>query len=146
MQTAEKIATPYCIKVDPFMIDKIWSKCKPFLENPEIGDVEYTSTEEMKELCKSEEYQLWILMEDEKLTGCFLTNIGEVASGVKMVNLFCLSGGGLKVWIDELDEKVTKFARQNGCIGYSCVARTGFSKFVPELKKLGDFFFRDARQ
>lgn len=134
----------YCIKVEPFMVIEMWDKCLPFLENPEIGQIEYTSPEELKRNCLDETYQLWILMEGDKLTGCFLTNIGVVSDEINIVNIFNLSGSGVRVWIKELDEKIVKFCQENGCKFYSYIGREGFAKLVPELKQTGVHYLREV--
>lgn len=136
----------YCIRVEPFLLDSLWEKCLPFLENPEIGEIEYTPLDEVYELCKTEDYQLWILMNGDELTGCFMTNIFQVTAGTNVLNIFYLSGHGVKVWIDELDKKVSEFAIENGCSFYSCIARKGFSKLVSGLEEAGVQYVKDLRR
>lgn len=137
--------TPYCIMIEPFMVDELWPKCVPFFEDPEIGDIEFSSIEECYENCRRGIYQLWILMEDDELTGCFMTNIGMASDTVKVVNIFYLSGDGVKTWIAELDKKICEFCVQNDCSFYMCSARKGFSRLVPQLKESGVLYVRDAR-
>lgn len=127
------------------MVDDMWPKCLPFLENPEIGDTEYDSLNDIKDFCKQEYYQLWILMENDNLSGCFLTNIGEASKNTKVVNIFYLCGEGVKIWISELDKKIVEFAKENGCRFYSCAARRGFSRLVPELKETGTLYVREIK-
>lgn len=134
----------YCIRVEPFMVSELWSKCLPFLENPEIGSLEYSSIEELKKCCLDETYQLWILMERDKLSGCFLTNIGVISDNINIVNIFNLSGSGIRFWIKELDQKISEFCKENNCKFYSYIGRDGFSRFVPELNKVGTYYLREV--
>lgn len=136
------MAESYCIRVEDFLIDDVWERCIPFLENPEIGEIEFTSLDSVKAEVIEGNYQLWILMQDDALSGCFLTNISEVANGIKIVNIFYLSGQGVKIWIQELDDKIVEFCKENGCKFYSCTARRGFSKLVPKLEEAGTLYVR----
>lgn len=125
------------------MIDELWPKCLPFLENPDIGDIEFVSLEDLKQECKELKAQLWILMEDDELKGCFLTNIGYLSDKVKVVNIFHLCGDGVKVWVDHMDRTMIDYARQNGCSYYLTTARKGFSRLVPALKESGVLYARE---
>lgn len=134
----------YCIRVEPFMINDLWDKCLPFLENPDIGDIEYSSTEQIKEDCFSGDTQLWILMKGDELVGCFLTNIGVASDTVNIVNIFNLSGTSIESWIKELDRKIVEFCQENSCKYYSYVGRPGFKRYVPELISPGVFYLREV--
>lgn len=134
----------YCIRVEPFMIESLWSRCLPFLENPEIGDIEYCSMQEIKHDCLNQSSQLWILMKGDELVGCFLTNIGVASDSVNIVNIFNLSGTSIESWIGELDRKIVEFCQQNNCKFYSYVGRPGFKKFVPQLTSPGVFYLREV--
>lgn len=144
MALAQKtLENAYCIRVDPFMIDGIWDRCLPFLQNPDIGDIEFLSSEESKKSCIDGEAQLWILMQEDELVGCFLTNIGVVSEGTNIVNIFNLSGTGIESWIKELDRKIVEFCKENNCKYYSYVGRPGFKRYVPELNSPGVFYLRE---
>lgn len=139
----EQQKTPYCIRVEPFMVNDMWPKCLHFLENPDIGDIEFTSLDDLKEECKELKAQLWILMEDDELKGCFLTNIGYLSDKVKVVNIFHLCGDGVKVWVDHMDKTMVDYAKENGCKFYLTTARRGFSRLVPALKESGVLYARE---
>jgi hypothetical protein len=134
----------YCIRVEIFMIEDLWEKCIPFLANPEIGEIEYSSMEELKRDCLENITQLWILMKGDELVGCFLTNVGVASDTVNVVNIFNLSGTDIESWIKELDTKMVEFCQQNSCKYYSYVGRPGFKKFVPELTSPGIFYLREV--
>lgn len=142
MQALEKQAESYCIMVEPFMIDDMWPKCISFLENPEIGGEELASLEEAKSLCKQGFYQLWILMIDDALQGCFFTNYGEASPGKNIINVFWLCGEAAKTWVKEMDHKMCEWARANNCEHYVTTARRGFARLVPELKDSGTIYVR----
>lgn len=136
----------YCIMVEQFLIDELWSKCEKFLNNPEIGEIEFADLDDLKQECKDGICQLWILMQDDELTGCFITSIGEASANVKVLTLTHLSGEGVKVWIKELDDKVSQFAKINGCKYVSITARRGFARLIPELKEAGTLYVKDLRR
>ena len=142
MQTASTAPEIHCIMVEPFMVDAMWEKCLPFIENPELGDIEYMSPGELKQECLAGYAQLWILMLGDDLVGCFCTNFGEASSTVKVCNIFNLAGSGAKLWSKALDEKIAGFAQSHGCSAYMCVTRKGFARLVPELKEAGALFVR----
>lgn len=135
----------YCIMVEPNMIEAVWDKCVPFLSNPDIGDVEFSSVEQTKESCSKGTDQLWMLMTGDELVGCFNTNFGPVSPGISLVNIYNLSGMDIKSWIDILDHKISKFAKDNGCAFYMYIGRRGFSKLVPGLKEVGSAYIKDLR-
>lgn len=143
MQIIEDSGDIYCIMVEPFLVKDLWDKCLPFLENPEIGEIEFGNIDDLKQECIEGYAQLWILMRGDDLCGCFCTNFGEVDSGTNVVNIFRLSGEGAKVWIKELDKKISEFAIANNCKFYLCTARKGFARYVPELKEAGTLFVKD---
>lgn len=144
MEALKKYIQPYCIRVEPFMVPSMWSKCLPFLENPDIGDIEYSSLDEVKKDCLEGTTQLWILMKEDDLVGCFLTNVGVASDSVNIVNIFNLSGKDIEVWIKELDDRIVQFCKENNCKYYSYVGRPGFKKYVPELKSPGVFYLREV--
>lgn len=144
MQILEKQSESYCIMVEPFMIEDMWPKCIHFLENPDIGGEELASLDEAKELCRQGLYQLWILMEEDELKGCFFTNFGEASPGKNIINIFWLCGDGVKTWVHAMDQKMCEWARANGCKHYVCTARKGFARLVPELKDSGTIYVREV--
>ena len=139
--TTEK--TPYCIIVQPFMIDEMWDKCLPFLENPDIDELEFDDLDELREQCKRTESQLWIIMLDDDLKGCFITTLGEHSSGIKVINMSYFSGEGIRLWADTVDKAMIEFGIKNNCRYYSFIGRRGFSKMVPALKESGVLYLRD---
>lgn len=132
-----------CLRVEPYLVDGIWEKCSKFLENPDIGDIEFNTPEELKEECIKGYAQLWMIAKGEEVIGAFCTNFGEAASNVNVCNIYYLSGEGAKVWSKIIDKKVSDFAKENGCSYYMCVARKGFARLVPQLKEAGTLFVRD---
>jgi hypothetical protein len=132
-----------CLRVEPYLVDGMWGKCSKFLENPDIGDIEFSTTEELKEECKNGHAQLWAIAKGEEVIGAFCTNFGEATSSVNVCNIYYLSGEGAKVWSKIIDKKVSDFAKENNCSYYMCVARKGFARLVPQLKEAGTLFVRD---
>jgi len=137
----EKLPEIDCIMVEDFMIDAIWPKVLPFLNKNPQNDFDLYDIAEVKTQCKDNLWQLWLLMQDEKIVGCFCTNVGE-DSTKRIVNVFNLIGENSRLWVKALDSKICEFARLNGCSHYFAAARDGFRRFVPELKEVGKMYIR----
>lgn len=130
-----------CIMVDDFMVDAIWPKVEPIFKKYPPNDFDVYELDEVHEKCSEGLWQLWLLMKDEMIVGCFCTNIGQDVNN-KIVNVFNLVGSDSRHWVKKIDEKICDFVRLNGCKHYFAAARDGFRRYVPELKEVGKMYIR----
>jgi len=104
-------------------IDFVWKDCKPFLEKAlddtyNIDDV-YTNLQ--KDL-----FQLWISWQG----GVECAVVTEMAQypQKKILRYFLAGGKNLGQWLTEIQERIEKFAKRNGCDAVEVAGRKGWIK------------------
>jgi hypothetical protein len=130
-----------CIQIESFMVDALWNKVEPFLKLSPSNGFDVYSLETVRENCKQDIWQLWMIVFDEEIIGCFCTNITDEFD-YRIVNCFNLVGKDGRTWAKALDKKICQFAINNGCIGYAAFLRDGVKRIIPELKEVGKMYIR----
>lgn len=108
---------------------RVWKKAKPALDSAITGRGEVHSIEFFYQPLLQGQFQLWVANEDK---GYVLTSIEQGAKKSRLdINL--LGGEDLPSWVDQMNEKLTDFAKEHGCVAIQAITRPGFSKFVPDF-------------
>jgi len=136
--------SPDCIMIPLDMIDIVWDKCAPFLQKAFISPIAVYDLGDIYTNCLKGNWQLWMLLIDEQLVGCFITVL-MIESRAKILNILNLGAEGMKYWKDSIQHKITAFAKKHDCISIQAVARKGFSRIVPEIVEIGTIYALDLR-
>lgn len=81
-------------------------------------------------------FQLWAIVQDERVVGCFLTSVDEDA-----VVVFGLGGDGLPDWIEQIDFVGEQWARENGVPKIRFAGRKAYQRVLPKYEvvdRIGD--------
>ena len=98
----------------------------------DYGYGEY-STEDIRELCKQQQMQLWLFGDEKELKGCFVTQILNYPQ--KSVLLVLLLGGNdLKEHIGDIYELLNRFGKDKGCEVISIFGRKGWGNYLKDFK------------
>ena len=113
-------------------VDKWWSHVESYVAKAlKYGVGEYT-TDDIKQACKEAKMQLWVYA-DEKNRGVFITQILNYPQ-LNILLVLLLSGDNFKEWRDEVDELLTRYAKEKDCKFVELYGRKGWGKaFLSEI-------------
>ena len=80
---------------------------------------------------------LWLAMDRAEVIG-FTTSSVVQYDDVKLLQVRLLAGDRFDEWIDDMHERLERFARDNGCDGMELIGRRGW------VRKLARFGWREA--
>lgn len=75
--------------------------------------------------------KLWTISVNGKTCAAFVTRVCRDDSGKRYVGMSNLGGFGARLWIAELIEALTTFARENGCASVRCYGRKAWTRIFP---------------
>ena len=93
---------------------------------------EYTS-EDIKELCKKQEMQLWVYGSPEELKGCFVTQILNYPQ-MKILLVLLLAGKDFKKHLEEVYELLNRFGKDKDCKFMEIFGRKGWGSYLKDLE------------
>ena len=100
----------------------IWSQVSPLLEK--ALDETYTIKDILYGL-SNERMQLFISWNDNKIESAVVTEIAQYPRA-KILRYFLAGGTNLDNWLERIQEKIEKFAKQNECTHLEVAGRKGW--------------------
>ena len=85
------------------------------------------SPEDILELIKSKDVQVWAAYKEANMIAVFLTRIA-IYPRRKVLELFLASGGGLPSWVNGVYDVMVAFGKSNGCDGMRAYGRQGWER------------------
>jgi hypothetical protein len=114
-------------------IDTCWKKIEHFIKKA----AEYTygrySAENLYDMVKEGEHQLWVAYDGSDFKSAVLTNVMNYPQCKVLCMGFC-GGEELDEWIDPMLSLLKRYAKDMGCDSIEAFGRPGWSKI---LKKFG---------
>ena len=108
-------------------VDTCWNKITDFIEKA----AEYTygrySADNLYDMVKEGEHQLWVAYEDSEFKGTVLTNVMNYPKRKVLCMGFC-GGEKLEEWKDPMLELLRRFAKDMGCDSIEAFGRPGWAK------------------
>jgi hypothetical protein len=78
--------------------------------------------------------QLWLLVDNEEITGAGITAIYTIAAGAKMCKIeHFAADGGISKWL-HLRSEIERYARAEGCDRVMIDARLGWQKYLHDYE------------
>ena len=112
-------------------VDKWWEHTSSYIEDAlQYGVGEYT-TEDIKKRIKAKEMQLWIKWEGG-VKGVFVTQIMNYPQ-MKILLVLVLGGKNFKLWRDEVDELLQRYAKANDCKHIEFYGRKGWGSYLKDI-------------
>ena len=112
-------------------VDTCWNKIEPFIEKA----AEYTygrySIDNLHDMVKEGEHQLWVAYDNGKFKGTVLTNIMNYPQRKVLCMGFC-GGEDLKEWKDPMLSLLKRFAKDMGCDSIEAFGRLGWAKIFKD--------------
>jgi hypothetical protein len=103
-------------------VEFIWSQVAPLLEK--ALDETYTIKDILYGL-SNERMQLFISWNDNKTESAVVTEIAQYPKA-KILRYFLAGGTNLDNWLERIQEKIEKFAKQNECTHLEVAGRKGW--------------------
>jgi len=108
-------------------LDAYWGKLLPFIEKA----AEYTygrySVDNLYDMVKEGDHQLWVAFEGAEFKGTVLTNIMTYPKRRVLCMGFC-GGEELSVWKEPMLALLRRFAKDMGCDAIEAFGRPGWAK------------------
>ena len=117
-----------------------WPTCREILKDAFRQKLHIHAVDDYLPLLITSECQLWVAL-DKEIIGAVVTSIDE-GSNARVCNILSLAGKDLESWLYLLDEKLTEFAKLNGCAALEYVGRGGFAKLLPSYQEDGRVFIK----
>jgi len=112
-------------------VDTCWSKIESFVDKA----AEYTygrySADNLYDMVKDGEHQLWVAYEGKDFKGTVLTNVMNYPKRKVLCMGFC-GGEELEVWKDPMLSLLKRFAKDMGCDSIEAFGRPGWAKIFKD--------------
>lgn len=112
-------------------VAKAWLLSEPFIAKAvKLVADRYTTLDLWEAMCR-DEYQLWVMFDNDHLVGAFLTQIMDHPQA-RGINIPFLGAEEHRVneWIDQILEAVEDYGRLNNCTLMEFFGREGWNKFL----------------
>ena len=92
-------------------VEQAWEYVEGYIDDAlKHGIGEYTTTD-IKDLCQTQQMQLWVKYENDTVRGAFVTQILNYPQ-MKILLVLLLGGNDFIEWRDEVDEVLLKFGKE----------------------------------
>jgi hypothetical protein len=108
-------------------IDTCWDKIEPFMIKAAESTYGRYSADNLYDMVKDGEHQLWVAYDDQTFKGSVLTNIMNYPQRKILCMGFC-GGIDFKEWKTPIIDLLKKFAKDTGCDSIEAFGRPGWSK------------------
>lgn len=109
-------------------LDKWWDLAVPHLEAALARGLGEYAIEDIKEMCKEKQAQLW-LFGDEELKGAFVTKVNNYPQ-LKVLLVLLMGGTDYRKFEEEIDELLNGFGKDKGCRYIEFFGRKGWGNFL----------------
>ena len=114
-------------------INNWWSVAEPYITDAlKYGIGEY-KPEDIKELCKQQQMQLWLFGDNKEIKGCFVTQILNYPQ-LKVLLVLLLGGKNFKEYKGEVDETLLRFGKEHDCKYVEFFGRKGWGNYLKDLE------------
>lgn len=117
--------------LDPVKRDdlfNIWNQVVPYLEKALQFSDEKFKIDDILRGCMKQDMMLWVVYNDDKLSGCFVTELFDYPQD-RRLNILLLSGDGFDDIVEHL-EKFKEWASANGANAIEMYGRPGWKKVL----------------
>ena len=114
-------------------VDKWWSRVDGYITQAlSYGLGEYSS-EDIKELCKNQQAQLWLFGDEKELQGAIVTQIHKYPQFPVLLVLL-LGGKNLDKHIEEIVDVLSRFSKDKDCKHMEVFGRKGWGNYLKDFK------------
>jgi hypothetical protein len=112
-------------------ITKAWLLAEPYLRKAVDLVANRVDTTHIFEGLMKNDYQLWVIFDEDKILGAFVTHIVDHPKA-RGINVPYLGGDEHRIteWFDQAVANVEDFARINGCTVMEFIGREGWVKYL----------------
>jgi hypothetical protein len=113
-------------------VEQAWEYVEGYIADAlKHGIGEYTTTD-IKDLCQTQQMQLWVKYEDDTVRGAFVTQILNYPQ-MKILLVLLLGGNDFIKWRDEVDEVLFKFGKEHSCKFVEFFGRKGWGNYLKDI-------------
>jgi hypothetical protein len=108
-------------------IDTCWDKVEKFVDKAAKYTYGRYTTNNIYDMVKEGDYQLWVAYDGKDFKGVVVTNILTYPQRKLLGMQFC-GGEELSTWKTQMLDLLKRFARDSGCEGIESTGRPGWAK------------------
>lgn len=113
-------------------IDTVWAICSGLLQKVIDRDQKDFLVDDIHELLKSRDMQLWVWRARNKITACLVTKIVNYPRR-RVCQMPYIAGADMKDWL-ACEPIITAWAKENGCSQLEGFARKGWLRVLPHWR------------
>ena len=112
-------------------VDTCWDKVKGFIEKAADSTYGRYSADNLYDMVKEGDHELWVAFDDDGFKGTVLTNIMNYPKRKVLCMGFC-GGEKLEEWKDPMLALLRRFAKDMGCDSIEAFGRPGWAKIFKD--------------
>jgi Holliday junction resolvase-like predicted endonuclease len=122
------------LPVDPKSVDKLWLAALPYIaKSHRRSDLEVPF--DLLANLTWRKKQLWLLVDNEEITGAGITAMYPIAAGAKMCKIeHFAADGGISRWLRMSISEIERYAKAEGCDRVLFEARLGWQKYLEDYE------------
>lgn len=113
--------------IPPQYVDSCWDRIEGFIEKAAKYTYGRYTTDNIYDMVKEGDYQLWVAIDGTEFKGAVVTNIITYPQRKLLGMQFC-GGEDLKLWKEPMLNLLKRFAKDVGCEGIESTGRPGWAK------------------
>jgi len=122
-------------------IDDNWQKALPLLDRACLRSGERYNAEDLRNLIKTGDFQLWLVMDNDFAVAALVTEMLYWPK-LRELRMIIMVGDKMEKWLDLLP-LIERYAKDIGCAKISGVARAGWGKMLKHYQKTHVFLEKD---
>ena len=119
------------ILVNPTEVEKFWPWIEDYIEKSALRSYTGCSADSLYVEVASTEAQLWIIVNEDDITGVMVTSIHEYPKKVAL-RISVIGGENMKEWMDDVHHFIETWAMKIGCSLIEAFGRKGWAKYFPD--------------
>lgn len=112
-------------------VDTCWHKLQGFIEKAAESTYGRYTADNLYDMVKEGEHDLWVAFDDEGFKGTVLTNVMNYPNRKVLCMGFC-GGEKLEEWKDPMLALLRRFAKDIGCDSIEAFGRPGWAKIFKD--------------
>lgn len=110
--------------IPPIALERFWPFAVPYIKRALDFTSGEVSLEDMHEMCKNRDIQLWLISKDTSIYGAITTEIVNYPRR-KHCRVITLAGNEFAEWVGLADETLIVWAKAQGCNALESFVRKG---------------------
>ena len=132
------------VAVPPDGVRNLWPLAEPLLAKATDLSTKL-DTDDILQQCEIKDMQLWLAVDADNVYAAIVTDMLTYISGWKVVRVLACGGSRLFKWRLAVDERITAFARLEGCDAVEIIGMDFWENVFPGFEKIETVFSKELR-